>query len=175
MSKINVFMYFAAISIFTSSANAMNVGDLITKNKELQTLDADILIARKKAELNTLKETKTAGYAAPVKPKNSTDLENVSLVALFGDTQNPTAEFSVNGVSRFHRSGDTIDGWRLTSLGNRNATFSKETGKGRSKKTTTKVVYLTPKPAAPVLFQTDRPQPGAAMPIPIPTQSPIAR
>lgn len=150
-----------------AAASPITIAELGAKNNELLSLEMDLAIAKKKNDLAPYIVTKSAGANdRPVKKSATEDVDSLMLTELYGDTANPSALFYLNGNSIQRRRGDTISGWTITSINNRQATLVKY---GKTVKSTlTKTVYLTAKPAPITYGQLDARASQGPLPLPMP-------
>lgn len=163
----------------TTTCFAITVGGLAQKNNEYLEVEADLAIAKKKAELAPYTAPKASLTAPKVRSSPTADVDNLEMVEFYGDVNNPTAEFIQNGLTFKRRRGETIGSWTVSSLRNKQAVLVKTTAptqdvkkKGKSKQKEvqpmTKVIYLSAKTPTPTYGQLESRTTQSILPTPLP-------
>jgi hypothetical protein len=158
-------------SFSTSIASAVTIGELAQKNNELQALEIDLAIAKKKSDLAPYAAPKTALTVKIQKKSETADIDGLLMTEIFGDTSNPTIEFSQNGTQLIRRRGDTIGDWTIQSVHNKQATLVKarKSGKGSHSKT----IYLSAKASPATYGQIEARNSVSTSPLPLPMPMPV--
>lgn len=187
MLNVNKFSHAicALLLIQTSTCFAITVGGLAQKNNEYLEVEADLAIAKKKAELAPYAAPKPSMATPKVRTSPTADVDNLEMVEFYGDVNNPVAEFIQNGMTFKRRRGETIGSWTVSSLRNKQAVLVKSTattndikkkGKAKQKEVQplTKVIYLSAKTPAPTYGQLESrtTQPIIPTPLPVPVVMP---
>lgn len=153
------------LAFYEAPANSVTLAELAKKNNQVIELDADLAIARKKAELEKLKPAPIVNLTPkPEKKSPTADLDGVTLNSIFGDPASPSGKFDVNGFKLTRRRGDSVNGWIIAQIAADSATLFKPQ-KDPKDKPISKTIYLTGNASPQLAAGRDALRPPLPLPI----------